>query len=80
MASSTVVIPVLDLILLLLFVVVVLLLLFDTPSKPVNDETLCTRSYSGVAVNVIEGHHRHRLESDTFNNKMHTLYHHYNIY
>jgi hypothetical protein len=67
-------------ILLLLFMFVVLLLLFDTPSKPVKNETWCTSSYSGVAVNVIEGHHQHRLESDTFNNKMHTIHHHYNTY
>jgi hypothetical protein len=67
-------------ILLLLFVIVVLLLLFDTPSKPVNKETWCASSYSGVAVIVIEGHHQHRLESDIFNNKMHTLHHHYNKY
>jgi hypothetical protein len=80
MASITVVIPVLDLILLLLFVVVVLLLLFGTPSKLVNNETWCTSSYIGVAVNVIEGHHQHRLENDMFNNKMHTLHHHYNTY
>jgi hypothetical protein len=53
MASSTVVIPILDLVILLLFVFVVLLLLFDTPSKPVNNETWCTSSYSGVAVNVM---------------------------
>jgi hypothetical protein len=82
MASITVVIPVLDLILLLLFMVVVLLLLllFDTPSKLVNNETWCTSSYSGVAVNVIEGHHQHSFESDMFNNKMHTLHHYYNTY
>jgi hypothetical protein len=80
MASSTVVIPVLDLIILLLFVAVLLLLLFDTPSKLVNNKTWCTRSYSGVAVNVIEDHHQHHLESGIFNNKMHTLHHHYNTY
>jgi hypothetical protein len=83
MASSTVLlVPVLNLILFLLFVFVVLLLLllFDTPSKPVNNETWCASSSSGVAVNVIKGHHQHRLESDKFNNKMHTLHHHYNTY
>jgi hypothetical protein len=80
MASITVVIPVLDLIILLLFVVMVLMLLFDTPSKPVDNETWCTSSYIGVAVNVIDGYHRRRLESNKFNKKMHTLHHHTIIY